>query len=219
MSNSPKQKPVKRVQNPKDAMLKNEAKQESVKREFMKALIQISMAVLTLLTSFSIFLLLKIEDIIDWNWWYIFSPLGLIALLLLLCLVRKEVVENTIFAVRMVFVMWIVACSVFGFLLVTALERTFVDAQDPLVTFIPLWAISGIFLLFSAYLFYRGCCHGGDKASSDNYANMAIPFFCFSLIFAPLVVLLGLKEVGIIQSSWGISMIPLFAVDLFFFLF
>jgi len=169
------------------------------------------------LVIFTILFALKLDAIINWNYWIIFSPLLLLLLLSLLLSTSQKLSSPAPPQVRVTWILWIVSVTTFVVLLIMKLEST--TSLNLVEIFIPLYVIAGIVFLSGFYVAFIGCCMKDTQQQKRKYILSGTPLFIFGIIFFPLVFLISFKE-GVdfhINVSWAVVCIPLFVADGFCF--
>eukprot|EP01112_Ceratiomyxa_fruticulosa_P021152 TRINITY_DN7372_c0_g1_i1.p1 TRINITY_DN7372_c0_g1~~TRINITY_DN7372_c0_g1_i1.p1 ORF type:complete len:303 (-),score=29.96 TRINITY_DN7372_c0_g1_i1:113-1021(-) len=169
------------------------------------------------LVVFTVFLPLKIDHKINWNWWMVFLPVFVFLLFSLLLSAVRGLSGPVPTIVRVLWILWTVSVAIFIICLIFKLE----DYPPPLKPtisqiFIPMWFIAAAMFLSGLYSFILGCCSKRESVKR-RYALSGTPLFIFSLVFLPFILMASFRvstdRFDDMYVSWGVVMIPLFILD------
>jgi len=172
------------------------------------------------LLAFTILLALRLDGVITWSWWVVFSPAFATLLGFILATSSQTLSAPAPVQVRIIWMFWVISLALFVVFLVLRLEEESTLFRPSVLTmFLPLYAGLGFMFIVGLYLFIAGCCLVSQHIQK-KYIVSAAPLFCFSIVFLPLVLLISFKE-GVDRLpehfSWAVIFIPLFVADAFCF--
>ncbi len=147
---------------------------ELVPYYFVKSLIEISGLSDLCFSAFIVLLNLRLENIVQFSYWIIFSPLLLAVTLLVMWASRKRVVDSTLTTFRMVWNLTCVALISFLIILSLNLDHELEAGKEWKVSVMlsPLWAVTFVWLIAATYSMVTYCRF--DKIySSDRLGLLA----------------------------------------------
>mmetsp|Transcript_19613 Transcript_19613/g.27372 ORF Transcript_19613/g.27372 Transcript_19613/m.27372 type:complete len:347 (+) Transcript_19613:173-1213(+) len=177
--------------------------------------------------AFSIFLLLKLENVVDWSYWIIFLPLWAVLGLLLLLTQSKKLTSQTSLVFRLA---WItcVSLSICFMVLLTMKKEDFHPTSWSDV-FAPLWVLASILIILGcAGIMVSICSYCVSTLAADDFESeqrrrkylvTGVPLLVSGTILLPFFVLTSLKLGDPDQYedlSWAVIFIPLWITDGFF---
>lgn len=88
---------------------------------------------------FTVFLALKLDGIINWSYWLVFIPIFVTLLGFLLVTTSQSISGPVPVQVRVVWILWVIALSIFVVFLIFHMERATSFNPPYYVVFIPLY--------------------------------------------------------------------------------
>jgi len=175
---------------------------------------------------YTLFLLLRLDGTIHWNYWIISIPLWFIFFILLLLTQSKKLTTHASLIVRLAWLICVLCMVVFLFLVDMRLQYLYDSLSDDetlnslvfdwVYIFVPLWIFIGIDFILSVSGFLVGC-FGSNSQTKERYRSASVSLLIFDLVFTPFLLLLQLKLSGNAESfGWAVVFISLFIVDVFF---
>jgi len=160
---------------------------------------------------FTIFLTLKLTNVIDWAYWWIFTPLWLVFFTLLILTQSKRLTKHVPLIARLVWLICIVSIVAFLVLLSMRLEH---EGDPPFqLIFIPLWVLFGSSLLLGLSGIFVALCSTTDESKRQKYLLAGLAMLGFDAVFFPSVLMLALKLTEHKDYSWSVVFIPLWITD------
>jgi len=162
-------------------------------------------------TVFTLFLLLKEHGIINWIYWWIFSPIGIFLLVLLILTQSRRLTKKATIILRLAWLICGLCLLGFFILLVMLLEHDMYKFVVKYI-FVPLWIL--FILLFILGVIGIGVgCTSREEHRRKKYLLAGIPLLVFDAVVFPFIYLLETKLIHHQQFSWNIVFIPLWITD------
>jgi len=164
---------------------------------------------------FTVFLTLKLSNVVDWQYWWICSPLWALLFALLIVTQSKRLTNHFPLIARVVWLICLLSLVIFLVLMCIYLERRFANFT---LLFLPLWVLNASCLLLGISGVFIALCVTADEVKKRNYLLAGISMLGFDVIFFPFFLLVQLKLTHFITAEWSIIFIPLWVTDGFFLL-
>jgi len=164
---------------------------------------------------FTVFLTLKLSNVVDWQYWWICSPLWALLFALLIVTQSKRLTNHFPLIARVVWLICLLALVIFLVLMCIYLERRFANFT---LLFLPLWVLNGSCLLLGISGVFIALCVTADEVKKRNYLLAGVSMLGFDAIFFPFFLLVQLKLTYFVTAEWSIIFIPLWVTDGFFLL-
>jgi len=149
--------------------------------------------------------------VIDWAYWWIFTPLWLVFFTLLILTQSKRLTKHVPLIARLVWLICIVSIVAFLVLLSMRLEH---EGDPPFqLIFIPLWVLFGSSLLLGLSGIFVALCSTTDESKRQKYLLAGLAMLGFDAVFFPSVLMLALKLTEHKDYSWSVVFIPLWITD------
>lgn len=160
-----------------------------------------------------VFVVMKLDGVIDWNWGLVMLPLWL-AVLLYTCApcfkwAFRQDRDSTI--IWMISVVALVAPLIAtAITLVVKLDGADIALHD---AFIPLWILDGLATLVGCVGYCGGCIHALRRGRRNDCREMTCAMFVGLIVATPIIVfeaLLAVKDAGgMADTTWSSVTVPL----------
>jgi len=164
---------------------------------------------------FTVFLTLKLSNVVDWQYWWICSPLWALLFALLIVTQSKRLTNHFPLIARVVWLICLLSLVIFLVLMCIYLERRFANFT---LLFLPLWVLNASCLLLGISGVFIALCVTADEVKKRNYLLAGVSMLGFDAIFFPFFLLVQLKLTYFVTAEWSIIFIPLWVTDGFFLL-
>jgi len=168
---------------------------------------------------FTILLILKVELIVQWGYWTLFSPI-LLALFVLLILTQSRTISTRFPLIsRLAWLMCVLCLIAFVIMLILRMEGLDVEVGLEFEhIFIPLWILFGSSFILGLSAVFVAVCFSDTERRKSKYLTSGLPLIFGDIVFFPFVLLISFKlsEVQHLDFTWAYVFIPLFIADGFF---
>lgn len=161
---------------------------------------------------FTVFITLKLSRVVSWAWWWIFSPILFVVLILLILTQSKKLTSQFPLIVRLA---WFFALlSMLAWLILLNLwlnDGPFYLRIETI--FFPLWVFFGVCLILGLSGVISSFFKKVEK-QKQKFLAAGIPLLGFLVVFFPFMLLLYLKITYEEHNySWSVIFIPLWVCD------
>jgi len=189
---------------------KNETKENSI----FSLISELVAGILFGLSIFTIFITLRLTKVIEWHYWWIFSPIWVVLFILLILTQSRRISTHMPVIARIVWLICLISILAFLVLLNIFLEKEL----DPgfALMFSPLWVLIGSsFLLGISGIGIALFCTKHEK-KAQKYLLAGLGMLFFDVVFFPFFLMMELKLSKQKNLEWSAVFIPLWVLDGFF---
>jgi hypothetical protein len=165
---------------------------------------------------FTVLITLKITNVIEWSYWWVFSPLWLALFTLLILTQSRRVSSHMPTIARVVWLICLVSIVAFLTLVNFHLQQTF-DFSFGFI-FLPLWVLISASLLLGISGIVIALRTTDDDSKKRKYLLAGLGMLCFDIVFFPFFLLFALRLGEHYSFSWSVVFLPLWITDGFFFI-
>eukprot|EP01132_Coremiostelium_polycephalum_P001002 gene1002-1272_t len=161
---------------------------------------------------FTVFIGLSLDGVIDWNYWFIFSPCLAILVVSLLITSSTRLSKLVSWVIRLVWRIWILGITCFVAFLIVRLQYGVISN---LVLLLPLLITFGSTLILGLYSFFYGVCFIPNSSKRKRkYIIGGLPMFFVGVTLTPTIIMIAHKFTTVDSSlSWSVCFVPLFVGD------
>jgi len=192
--------------------LKNPSKSESQK--FWKFIGFILQILGLLAITFTVFLGLYLDDIVDWSYWILFTPIYLMLAIGFLATGSRLLSKLVSWVIRMIWRLWLIGFSFFVVFLILYLEYSYLSLHALLLPILITFVITLLFGLGS--ILFGACCNKKKPKRKRKYILSGLPLLFLGLTLTPSGIMIGLRIMDILSIKYSVCFIPLFVGDILF---
>ncbi|KAF2072384.1 hypothetical protein CYY_006302 [Polysphondylium violaceum] len=192
--------------------LKNPQKSESQKFWRFIGLILQLLGVLAI--TFTIFLGLFLDGVVDWSYWILFIPVYLMLALGFLATGSRLLSKLVSWVIRIIWRIWLIGFSFFVVFLILYLEYSYLSIHALLLPLLITFAVT--LLTGIGSILFGACCNQKKPKRKRKYVLSGLPLLFLGLALTPSGIMIGLRIMNILSIRYSICFIPLFVGDCLF---